>query len=294
MKKLLILLVGLLLFSVGSASAFPLWPSSGLNPATGLPMPGTWFEDENLDYLINRNGSDVDTIDVGDVLISLIEFPSVRPFPTGSIVPTDTANDELVAISTIKLQGIDATTGLWIFEQDGSTPMVQFFTGIGTTNLDLANDPTLAIGTAATTDGTPLWSFSIDPLDDDNFWVFAPSIPGAASISTVQGILAKIGTANYALKQVGGIDIFNELGLTTPDQTGFAAIYAALLADGGVTDGLVDMSGSGDIYGGLGLTNAFARSDIDTYLNPIPEPATLSLFGLSLLGLAFIGRRRKL
>lgn len=300
MKKLsvFLILIGFLLFSAGTASSFPLWPGTGTTA-------GTIFQDDNRDYLLNLVGN-ADTIDIGDVLIAAIEFPSVEQSPSGPVYATDQAVDELVAISVIQLKSITdigLSTELWWFGEwttdttdtlyttlDMSTDdsMVKFYSLGSTTNLQLNLDQSLDTSIASIVDGTPLWSFSVT-TDEDTFWVFDPSIPGADSISAVNQLnsTTKVGLLNYALNQTAGSDIFNNIALDA-----FTLGLAA--TDGSIDDGLVDMTGSGDILGGGNLNGgAFARSDIDTAVNPIPEPATMSLFGLGLLGLAAISRRRK-
>ncbi len=290
MKKLLILVAGFLLLSAASASAFPLWP--------GYPgAPGTQFEDDNLDFFENVDGSwedlngnnqyDVgeDTITVGDVLRSVIEFTNAVHLDSnglgiGSVV-LDKDSDDLVAFSQIEILSIDAS-GLMRMGEYNNEAMVQFYTG-GPTNLDvLSGDPTLAAAKAAIVDGTHLWDFSVTD-DPDTFWVFQPILPGTEYPAIVNGLPGdtKVGVLNYALNLVWGNDIFNDL--VSP----LDLIYADATGDG-----MVELRGSGDILGGAGLTNAFARSDIDLSLNPIPEPATMSLFGLGLLGMAFVTRRR--
>ena len=276
MKKLLILLAALLVLSVGSASAFPLWP--------GHPQQAsTQFEDDNLDFWTDVDKDNL--ISKGDVLTSVIEFGQAFHFgPNYAQIPGDTVQldrtvDDLVALSIIEVLSVDAATGFMTFGEYQGGAMVQFYTGgpidllISDGNLDVAT------ATAAVTDGTHLWDFSVT-ADADTFWNFTPIDPTLANNPAEVKLLTpvtKVGTVNYALNQVWGNDIFNDI------------LNPAFVAD----DGLVDLIGSGDILGGFGLTYAFARSDIDVLLNPIPEPATLTLFGFSLLGLAFVGRRRK-
>ena len=295
MKKLSFLLVLLLVVGVGSVNAFPLWPGVGT-------APGTRLEDDDLEFFEDKDGDNV--ISVGDVLYAALEFPQIihkdAPFETYN---TDTAGDELVAWLTIELKQItdlDLPEERWWFGEhdDGDAgtddSIVKFYSG-GALNFDSATDPTFAQAKTAVEDGSFLWSFSVT-ADTDTFYVFAPdalAISAGIAVNNPEAVRAlsdstTVGSINYALNQTGGDDIFSSIQLDF--QKLFLASQNPLVMGPG--DGLTDMTGSGAIQGGNGRTNAFSTSDAQVDLNPVPEPATLTLFGFSLLGMVAVIRRR--
>lgn len=272
MKFVKVLLV-LILFLVFGAQvwAVPLWHGYG-------NKPGTLYEDNDLDFFVDNNNDG--KITEGDYLYAVAEFSNaVRLDETGLgmfSVPLDEDNDELVAIIRLKVVEKDSVWKMGPIDPD--TPIIEVYTG-GTINLDvLTGDPTRSEAENAVTDGTFLWAFSITD-DPDTFWTFSPIIPsGADDPAYVRSLggSTKVGVANFALNQVAGDPIFNYQ---------YNPFYHP-------DDGLVHLVGSADIVGGAGLTHAFARSDADVDLNPIPEPSTILLVGAGLISLGVLGRKR--
>jgi len=285
--RLTIMTILALALGTGIVSAFPLFPGVGV-------FEGTQFEDDDIDFHIN-NDEDV-RITVGDYLVAAVEAYFVNdvlgPLDPAHPYDLNESIDELVAWTAVEVASIDPDTGAMSFipiqdntyEYWGDGSMIQFYQGgndLQVTDITL----TLAQAYANATDGTHLWSFSFGN-DADSFWTFSPLESGAddPNVVLLLGSGTNVGLVNFALVQTFGQDIFNYVAL--PCYFG-----AGVCEPGG--DGLVDIIGTGTIQGGRGLTGgAFARSDVDSVVNPIPEPSTLILLGLGLLGAGVVYRRK--
>lgn len=282
------------------------------------------FEDDNVDFLITiqRDANGVITgwtpklsgnFAVGDVMLSVFEI-GVHRIGNDVVVPSGTR--ELTGIAAVEIGAIGNPGVGQVIDFRAAKDVLSFFLGVnpnilsssavamymGSTvpfNLDLnfsSNPATNCLGladcVAKASDGTlyQVDGFSGDP---DEYWQAVVTNAGGSDPSLVAGISGATGVAN-----------FNAAVTTTYNLAG--PVVGQNKFTGAECDNAVDpncivgLTITGPLTGGLGLNGtsradgAFARSDFDGAKRLlIPEPGTLALTGLSLLGLAGIRRRLK-
>ncbi len=272
--------------------------SGSVNAASiNLPAGIAVLEDNNLEYVLDENGEikTSGTLVVGDTLVAFITFEEVQDGSANTVQSLGAPGTELTGISAITISAIlpggsfaFAPSGLLgSYTSEAGALAVLFDQNAGDFTTGCHVGGVVACETAATNGSH--W-MTVGFGDADDFWIASSAVPlGDLSTVTLESVAAGAATNKFAVANYALSILENSTGFTFNQQS--CGLFAAFCAG----DGFVDLIGSGDILGGTGLTSPFlARSDFDFQLDRVPEPATIGLIGLGLLGLGAVRRKKSI
>jgi hypothetical protein len=247
----------------------------------------TAYQDDDLDFAVDAQGN-VKTsgnLVVGDSLVSILEVFETFD-PNNGIGPIAIGpGDELTGIGVatiLSITNVDADPTVAeqiVFSANVKAYLQGASNGTGAPNLTIVppNCVSFAACTALATDG--VLYLEAATLGLNNFWV-------AQNAGLNLGTVAGAGASTTVAFVNFGLDY-----ITPPPLPVGQSPVKQNCGNGQLSH----VCGSGNVLGGLGLTNgAVARSDFDFQIQnaAVPEPVSMALFGVGLLGLGATLRKR--